>query len=49
MKNNQTIKTIIFSTLITVNIIIWYEILGLDFLRAAVVAVLVMVFVVWDR
>jgi len=42
-------KLIIFSTLITVNIILWYEILGLDFLLAVVVAVLVLVWVVWDR
>ncbi|MBL7072061.1 MAG: hypothetical protein ISS26_07865 [Candidatus Omnitrophica bacterium] len=47
MKN--TIKTIIFSTLITVNIVVWHEILGLDFLRVVVAAVLVLVFVVWDR
>lgn len=45
----STIKTLIFSTLITVNIIIWHEILGLDFLLAVLVAVLVLVFVVWDR
>ena len=40
-------KLIIFATLITVNIIVWYEILGMDFLRAVVVVILFLVFILW--
>ena len=42
-------KTLIFSTLISVNIVIWYEILGMDFLRAVIAVILVVLFVVWDK
>lgn len=49
MELKKLLKTIIFSSLISVNIIIWYEILGIDFLRAVTVVILVVLFVVWDR
>lgn len=43
---NDTFKTIIISSLISVNVVIWYEIFGFKF--AILIILLALVFILWD-
>jgi len=46
---DNTIKIIIFSTLISLNIVIWYEIFGLPFLLLLGIAITGIVLFLWKK
>ena len=46
---NQTIKTLIFSSLITANIIIWYEIFGPAFFVVLGIAIIIGAVLLWKK
>ncbi|MBU4377232.1 MAG: hypothetical protein KKD29_07175 [Candidatus Omnitrophica bacterium] len=42
-------KVIIFSTLISLNIVIWHEILGTEFLHLVLAVILLLLFIVGEK
>lgn len=49
MINQQTLKTLIFSSLIAANIVIWYEIFGPAFFVVLGVAMIIGVIMLWKK
>ena len=49
MANDNLIKTLIFAALISLNNIIWYNILGLGFLLCEAIIVGILILLLWKK